>query len=297
MRAFVTGASGFIGSAVTAELVAAGHEVVGLARSEASADALTRLGAVPLRGELDDAAVLRAGAESSDGVVHLGFKHDYSDFEASGRTERAAVETMGEALAESGRPFLFASGLALIGPGRVVTENDESPHSGPDAPRGGAEQLAAEYSARGVRTVALRFAPSVHGEGDHGFVAILAGIAREHGFAGYVGDGENRWPAVNRADAAVLVRLALENEAAGSAVHAVDEQGIPTREIAEALGRSLGVPTRSVAPEEAAAHFGFLARFYGVDVPASSALTRKRLGWVPTHQGLLADIEAGYYAV
>jgi nucleoside-diphosphate-sugar epimerase len=296
MRVFVTGASGWIGSAVVPELLAAGHDVVGLARSDAAAARLTALGARVRRGDLDDLDGLRAGAEDSDGVIHLGFKHDFSDMAGAGRTERAAVETLGAALDGSDRPLLLASGLALVAPGRVVSERDPVATSGPNAPRGGSEALALAHAEHGVRSVALRFAPTVHGEGDYGFMAALVGVARERGAAGYVGDGTNRWPAVHRFDAARLVRLALEKALAGSVVHGVAEEGVPARTIAEAIGRQLDIPVVSVAPEDVAAHFGWIGAFFALDMPASSTLTQRRLGWTPTHPGLIEDLEAGHYA-
>ncbi|MGA1838170.1 SDR family oxidoreductase [Herbiconiux sp. 11R-BC] len=295
MRVFVTGASGWIGSAVVPQLLAAGHEVEGLVRTEEKAAALRALGATARLGDLDDLDGLRAGAEASEGVVHLAFKHDFSDMAGAGRTERAAVEAMATALEGSDRPFLFASGIAMLAPGRVLTERDASPMVGPDAPRGGGENFALEFVERGVRSVALRFAPTVHGQGDYGFLSVIAAVARQKGVAGYIGDGSNRWPAVNRADAAAAVALALENAPAGTLVHAVGEEGISAKEIAEALGRTLGVPTASIAPEAVAEHFGWIGMFFGVDMPASSVLTQELLGWTPTHPGLLADIEAGYY--
>ncbi|MBA4023675.1 MAG: 3-beta hydroxysteroid dehydrogenase [Gordonia sp.] len=295
MRIFITGASGWIGSAVVPELESAGHQVVGLARSDAAAAALAEIGADVHRGSLDDLDSLRAGAEASDGVIHLAFKHDFSDYAGAGRTERAAIEALGETLAGSDRPLLFASGVAIAGVGRVLTEHDSNPNSAPDSPRGGGETLALGYAERGVRTVSLRFSPSVHGEGDHGFISTIVGVARDRGISGYVGDGENRWPAVHRTDAARLVRLALEKAPAGSVVHGVGEEGIPTREIAEAIGRGLGLPTRSVDPADAAAHFGWIGAFFGLDVPASSAVTQELLGWSPTGPGLIADLDAGSY--
>jgi nucleoside-diphosphate-sugar epimerase len=296
MRVFVTGASGWIGSATVPELLAAGHEVVGLARSDESAAALRAAGATPHPGSLDDLESLRSGAASADAVIHLAFKHDFSDYAGAGRTERAATETLLDELAGSDRPFLFASGVALLAPGRVVTEDDANPSSGPDAPRGGAEELALSSAARGVRPVALRFAPTVHGAGDHGFTAFLAHIARTKGVAGYIGDGANRWPAVHRSDAARLVARALDDAPAGGAVvHAVGEEGIATRDIAAALGAAIGVPVASIAPEDAPAHFEWIAGFFGVDIPASSARTQERFGWTPTGPTLLEDIAAGHY--
>jgi len=295
MRVFVTGASGWIGSAVVPELQDAGHEVFGLARSQESAAALAAAGVTAHRGSLDDLGSLREGAAAADAVVHLAFKHDFSDYAGAGRTERAAIETFAGALEGSGRPLLFAAGVALVAPGRLATELDGTALSGPDAPRGGGEQLALSYADRGVLPVALRFAPTVHGEGDHGFISTIAEVARAKGVSGYVGDGSNRWSAVHSRDAGAVVRLALENASTGSIAHAVGEEGIPTREIAEAIGAQLDLPVESIAPDDVAEHFGWIGAFFGLDIPASSALTRERLGWMPTHQGLLDDIAAGYY--
>lgn len=292
MKVFVTGASGWIGSAVLPELIAAGHDVVGLARSDASAASVAAAGAKVRHGSLDDLDSLRAGAEDADAVIHLAFKHDFTDYAGAGRTERAAITTLGETLAGSDRPLLFASGVALLTPGRVATETDPNPGHGPDAPRGGAERLAFEYTARGVRTVSLRFAPTVHGAGDHGFIAALVGIARARGVSAYVGDGANRWPAVHRSDAAALVRRALDHAPAGAIVHAVAEEGVPARDIASAIGRGLGVP---VAPATDTDHFGWLGPLFAADIPASSALTQQELGWTPTHPTLLEDLAAGHY--
>ncbi|MEV4134066.1 SDR family oxidoreductase [Dactylosporangium sp. NPDC049742] len=289
MRIFVTGATGWIGSAVVPELIAAGHDVIGLARDPAKAATLKETGAEVLNGSLDDLDSLRAGAANADAVVHLAFKHDFTDYAGAGRTERAAITALCETLTE-GQPFLFASGVALITPGRVATEHDQNPSSGPDAPRGGAEQLAFEFAERGVRSVSLRFAPTVHGAGDHGFVAELVRIARERGVSSYVGDGTNRWPAVHRFDAAALVRLAL-TAPAGAIVHAVDEEGVPARDIATAIGDGLGLPVAPAAAEE----LGWIGRFFAADIPASSAVTRELLGWQPTHPGLLEDLAAGHY--
>nr|WP_274637016.1 SDR family oxidoreductase [Microbacterium bovistercoris] len=295
MRVFVTGASGWIGSAVVPELIAAGHHVVGLARSAASAAAIEAAGATPRTGSLDDLDSLRAGASDADAVIHLAFVHDFSDFAASGRAERAAIRTFTDALAGSSRPFLFASGAGGITPGRLATEHDRVAATGPDAPRGGAEELAFAAVDRGVGSVALRFSTSVHGEGDHGFAAQLVHIAREKGVAAYIGDGANRWPAVHRLDAGRMVRLALEKAPAGSAVHAVGDEGVPTRAIAEAIGRGLGVPTVSIPAEDAADHFGWLGAIFALDIPASSAITQSLLHWTPTHPGLIEDLDAGHY--
>ena len=295
MRVFVTGASGWIGSAVVPELLESGHEVIGLARSEESVAALTAAGAKVQRGSLDDLESLRAGAGASDAVIHLAFKHNFADYLGAGHTERAAVTTLGDILAGSDRPLLFASGLAFLAPGRVATERDASPAIGPDSPRGGSEELALGYAERGVRAVSLRFAPTVHGEGDHGFISTIVGVAREKGISGYLGDGSNRWPAVHRLDVARMIALALEKAPAGAVVHGVGEEGVAAREIAEAIGRHLGVPAASIAPDDLAAHFGWIGAFFGVDMPASSTRTQELLGWTPTHPTLLADLEAGYY--
>ncbi|WP_431279216.1 SDR family oxidoreductase [Leifsonia poae] len=295
MRIFITGASGWIGTAVTQEVLAAGHEVTGLARNDDSFARLQAAGVTPHRGSLDDLDSMRDAAAASDGVIHLAFKHDFSDMAGAGATERATIQMFGDTLAGSDRPFLFASGVAGLAPGRVVTEDDEVPFGGPDSPRGGAEQLALSFASRGIRPVALRFAPTVHGQGDHGFTSVISGVAQEKGVSGYVGDGSNRWPAVNRADAAKLVALALENAPAGSRVHAVGEEGVSALEIATALGDALGVPTRSIAPDAAAEHFGWIGMFFALDIPASSAKTQASLDWTPTNPGLIDDIESGYY--
>jgi nucleoside-diphosphate-sugar epimerase len=297
MHVFVTGASGWIGSAVTDELLAHGHKVVGLARSDESAAALEAKGATAHRGNLDDIESLAAAAGAAEGVIHLAFKHDFSDYAGAGRSEHAAVRRMLDVLEGSNRPFLLASGLASGITGRPLTEDDPSPFHGADSMRGGSENLALSYADRGVRPVALRFAPTVHGMGDHGFTARLAQIAVEHGSADYIGDGSTRWAAVHRSDAARLVRLALEEAPAGSRVHAVAETGIPSRDIAAALGGYLGLPTAAVAPEDAEAHFGWIGRFFGMDVTATNDATRALLGWTPTGPTLLEDIAAGAYAV
>ncbi|AYF96925.1 SDR family oxidoreductase [Protaetiibacter intestinalis] len=297
MKVFVTGASGWIGSAAVAELLERGHEVAALARSDASAAAVEAAGARAVRGELTDVEVIRRAAGDADGVVHLGFVHDFTNYEASGRIERAVVEAYGEALAGSDRPLVIASGLAGFGVlGRPIVESDVSGWIGPDAPRGGSEQLALSFAERGIRSVSVRFAPTVHGVGgDHGFMARLADIARSTGVAGYPGDGTNRWPAVNRLDAGRLVALALESAPAGSVVHAVAEEGIPMRRIAELLGAALALPVGPIDEAQLAERFGWLARFVAADLPASSARTRELLGWEPTHPTLAEDIAAGGY--
>ena len=295
MRVFVTGASGWIGSATTDELLAAGHEVTGLARSDASAAALSAKGAEVRRGDLDDLAALRAGAEEAEAVVHLAYKHDWSDMAGSGAAERAAVQTLGDALAGSGRPFLFASGVAGLTPGRLATEDDASPFHGPEAPRGGSENLALGFVEQDVHSVSLRFAPTVHGVGDHGFIAVIAGVAAQKGVSGYPGDGSNRWPAVHRSDTARMIALGLDKAPAGARLHAVAEEGVPTREIAEAIGRALGLPVASVPSDDVLDHFGWIGQFFATDLSSSSAATQQLLGWTPTGPTLIEDIEAGVY--
>ena len=291
MRVFVTGASGFIGSAVVSELVSAGHDVLGLARSDASARAVEGAGAQVHRGDLDNLESLRAGAESADGVIHLAFNHDFTDYTGAAETDRRAIDTLGEVLIGSDRPFVVTSGLAGFALGRTMTEDDAAD---PDSPRG-SEQAALAFTSRGVRVSVLRLPPSVHGEGDHGFVPPLIDIARVEGVAAYPGDGFNRWPAVHRFDAARLFRLALESAPAGARLHAIGDEGIPVRDIAGAIGRHLGLPVTAISPEKAVDHFGWLGAFFSLDVPASSTLTRELLGWRPAHPGLRDDLEQGHY--
>jgi nucleoside-diphosphate-sugar epimerase len=304
MRVFVTGASGWIGSAVVPELIGAGHEVIGLARSEASAAALTAAGAQVERGTIDDLDILRSAAIASDGVIHLAFKHDIAfsgGFEAAADADRRAVETFGDALAGSGRPFVIASGTLMLAPGRVATERDgrdpgSAAHlSGGPRTRATTALLTLSLASRGLRSSVLRLPPTVHGDGDNGFMATLVGIAQDNGVSGYIGDGTNRWPAVHRLDAAHLFRLALEQAPAGSALHAVADEGVSIRDIAEVIGRHLNLPVVSVPPEQGGEHFRWLAPFLGVDAPASSALTRELLGWQPTQPGLLDDLGKGHY--
>ncbi|TQJ56859.1 SDR family oxidoreductase [Streptomyces sp. NBC_00080] len=295
MRVFITGATGFIGSAVVRELVGAGHRVVGVARSDAGAAFLTSAGAEVYRGDLTDPDGLRSGAATADGVIHLAFQHDFANFEASARTERRAIEALGEELADSGRPFVVTSGTAGLPPGRVGTEDDGFVDDSPAAARMPNEAAALAFAERGVRVGAVRLAPSVHGVGDHGFVPRLIDLARERGVSAYVGDGANRWPAVHRLDAARLYRLALESAPAGSRLHGVDDEGVPFRDIAAAIGRHLDLPVVAVPAAEAGAHFGWLGGLVGRDIPASSALTRKLLDWQPEQSGLLADLDEGHY--
>lgn len=295
MQVFVTGASGWIGSAAVDELLADGHAVTALARSDASAAALEAKGVRVQRGDLDDLDGLRRGADAAEAVLHLANKHDFSNPAVSNAAERAAVQTFADTLAGSGRPFLFAAGIAGLAQGRPATEADASPAQGPDSARGGAENLALEYADRDVRAVSLRFPPTVHGAGDHGFISVITDAARRHGVSGYPGDGSNRWAAVHRSDAARLVTVALAKAPAGSRLHPVAEEGVTTREIAETIGAALDLPVASVAPDDVPAHFGWIGGFFGMDGAATSIVTRELLGWTPTGPTLVEDIAAGAY--
>ena len=293
MRVFVTGATGFIGSAVVEELLGAGHQVLGLARSDASAASLLAAGAQVHRGSLDDLGSLERGAQASDGVIHTAFVHDFSAFAAAIETDRRAVEALGAALAGTGRPFVNTAGTLGVQPGRVLTEGDAGELG--EQGRLASERAALSMAARGVRASVVRLSPSVHGDGDRGFVPALIGIAREKGVSAYVGDGLNRWPAVHRRDAAHLFRLALEKGEAGERYHGVADEGIPFRDIAQVIGKRLNVPVVSKSPEEAADHFGWIAHFAGLDAPASSAQTQERLEWRPTQPALIPDLDRPSY--
>jgi len=291
MRVFVTGATGFVGSAVVADLIAAGHRVTGLARSDAGAAALAAMGAAVHRGSLEDHASLRSGAAASDGVMHLAFNHDFSKFADNCELDRRAILALGEELKGSERPLLVTSGVALLAPGRLATEDDAAARHFPRVSEAAAEDLR----ELGVRAGIVRLPPTTHGEGDHGFVPRLIALAREKGVAAYIGDGQNRWPAAHRIDAARVYRLALEQGASALRYHAIAEEGIPFKTIAAVIGKRLGVPAMSIAPDKAESHFGWFARFASVDVPSSSAKTRAALGWAPKEKGLIEDLDQPCY--
>jgi nucleoside-diphosphate-sugar epimerase len=295
MRVFVTGASGWIGSAVVADLIDAGHQVTGLARSDESAAAVEAAGAEVVRGSLDDLDGLRAAADAADGVIHTAYVHDFSQMESAARTDLRAIEALAAPLLGTDRPLVVTTGTALINPGHLATEEHRPDPSSAAHPRIGTELAVRKLAADGVRVSVVRPGASVHGDGDHGFVPVLIDTARRTGVSGYIGDGANRWPAVHVLDAGRLYRLALEKAPAGSVFHAIGDEGVPTRDIAEIIARHLNVPAVSIAPDDAAEHFGWLGAFFALDAPASSALTQERLGWRPTHIGLLEDLDQGHY--
>lgn len=295
MRVFVTGATGFIGSAVVPELLRAGHEVVGLARSEEKSEELRRAGASVHRGDLAEPDGLADAARACDGVIHLAFGHDFSRYREMGEVDRRAIEAMAGALEGTNKPLVITSGTTVVAVGRTVKEDEAAREDSPSGVRAPSEHALEAWSRRGVRGVSVRLPPSVHGEGDHGFVPMLIGVAREKGVAAHVGDGANRWPAVHRLDAARLFRLALEEGRPGTRVHGAAEEGVPMRDIARAIGDGLGVPVRSLSPEEAGAHFDWMAMFVGIDNPTASVLTRETLGWRPQEPGLLDDLRTASY--
>ena len=295
MRIFVTGATGFIGSAIVRELIDAGHQVLGLTRSDAGAKSLTAAGAQVHRGNLDDLESLRSGAAAADGAIHTAFNHDFSKYVANCETDRHVIEAIGSVLAGSGRPLIITSGTGMANgvPGQLAVEENVAASSAA-VPRAASEEAAASVAARGVNVSVVRL-PQVHNRVKQGLVTYAIGLAREKGVSAFAGDGLNRWPAAHVLDTARLYRLALEKQKAGARYHAVAEEGVPLRDIAEVIGRGLKVPVVALSPEEAAAHFGWLGAFVGRDVPASSAQTQERLGWHPTGPGLIADLEQMRY--
>ncbi len=296
MRVFVTGATGFIGSAIVRELIESGHQVLGLTRSDAGAESLSAAGAQVHRGDLDDLESLRKGAALSDGVIHTAFNHDFSKYVANCEADRQVIEALGSALVGSDRPLIVTSGTGMANtvPGQLALEENAAASSAV-IPRAASEEAAASVAARGVNVSIVRL-PQVHDQVKAGLVTYAIGLAREKGVSAYVGDGLNRWPAAHVLDTAHLYRLALEKREAGAKYHAVAEEGVPVREIAEVIGRGLQVPVVALSPEEAAAHFGWLGAFAGRDVPASSAQTQERLRWHPTGPGLIADLESTRYS-
>lgn len=295
MRVFVTGATGWVGSAVVRELLDAGHQVLGLARSDVGATAVKVAGAEVHRGDLTDLDSLRSGAAASDAVIHTAYNHAFTDYAAAARLDRQAIGALGEALAGSNRPLIITEGVQRNAPGQVGTEDSIPAPGSFGYPRFESEEAAVSFVERGVRVAVVRFPPTVHGRGDHGFASILINIAHAKGVSAYPGDGSNRWPAVHRLDAAHLHCLALQSAPAAARLNGVAEEGVPVRQIAEVIGRHLDVPVTSIAPEKAAEHFGFIGILFAQDLPASSAKTQKLLGWHPVQPGLIQDLDEGHY--
>ncbi|RYY57456.1 MAG: SDR family oxidoreductase [Chitinophagaceae bacterium] len=295
MRVYVTGATGFVGSAVVKDLLKAGHEVLGLTRSDRGAEELRQQGADVHRGDLDDIQSVAAGAKDVDGVIHTAFNHDFSRYRESCEADRAIIAAIGDAIGSGGKPFIITSGIGLLAGGKLLTEDMRSLVDSSVMPRIASEEAAAAEVAKGVNVSVVRLPPSVHDKGDHGFVPILISIAKEKGISAYVGEGQNRWPGVHRPDAASLFRLAVEKGSKGEHYHAIGDGGIPFREIATLIGDKLGLPVKSVTGEAVAENFGWFAHFASLDVPASAAWTKQRLGWKPQGMGLLEDIEKNYF--
>ena len=291
MRVFVTGATGFIGSAVVRELISSGHQVAGLARSDKAAEALLSAGAEVHRGSLEDLDSLHSGASTADGVIHLGFSNDFSNLADAGKKDCLAIKTLGEALKDTNRPLVTTSVITLLKSGCIGTEKDKADPNSVGAPRIASEEAALSFADQGVRVSVVRLAPCVHDENRQGFATALAYIAREKGISAYVGDGLNRWPAIHRLDVARLFRMALESAPAGSCLHGVGEEGIPFRDIAETIGRHLNLPVESISNEDKDKHFGWLAQFAVSDNPTSNILTQKWLGWKPEGATLISDLE------
>jgi len=294
MKVFVTGATGFVGTSVVEDLIKNGHEVLGLARSDASAEKLKSAGAQVHRGDLEDLDSLRSGAEQSDGVIHTGFIHDFARFAEVCEVDKVAIATIGEVLAGSNKPFVVTSGVALVSPGTLATEYMNPDHNALHFPRR-SEPASDAVADLGVRASVVRLAPSVHGAGDYGFVTILINIAKEKGFSAYIGEGQNRWPGVQRFDTGSLYRLALEKGTAKARYHGIAEEGVAFKDIAELIGKHLNIPVKTISKEESATHFGWFATFAVIDCPASNKITRETLGWEPTGITLLEDIDANYF--
>ncbi|HVU56491.1 MAG TPA: SDR family oxidoreductase [Puia sp.] len=294
MRVFVTGASGFVGSAIVNELIGAGHQVLGLARSDNAAESIKKAGAEVLEGDVNDLAILQKGTENADAVIHTAFNHDFSKFKANCEADRKVIEALGASLAGSLRPLVVTSGIGLLNYGRIVTEEDASPSSD-TVPRAASEEAATAAASKGVKAYIVRLPPTTHGKGDHGFVPMIIDMARKNGVSAYIGEGKNPWPAVHRLDAAVLYRLIAEQAPSQKVFHAVAEEGIAFRTIAEAIGQGLHLPTVSKAGKDAEAHFTWFTHFASLGCPASSAKTRTTLGWQPTQPGLLEDLVPGVY--
>jgi nucleoside-diphosphate-sugar epimerase len=295
MRVFVTGASGFVGSAIVKELLTAGHQVLGLVRSDKGAGQLAATGAEVLRGDVNDNDIIRQGATTCEAVIHTAFNHDFSQFKANCEADRKVIETFGEALTSTDKPLVITSGVGLLNYGRMVNETDVAPFGSDMIPRVASEEAAKAASDRGVNVYIVRLPPSVHGAEDHGFVPIVIGIAREKGESAYVEEGNNQWPAVHRSDAAAIYRLIVEKQPSLKTLHAVAETGVPFLEIAQAIGKGLNLPVVSKSGDEIAEHFGWFAHFAAINCPSSSEQTRHALGWEPHGPGLMEDIQACYF--